>query len=341
MGKFGTHGLPKSRQSESAWEDLREVAKVGLDDPGLLTKCDYLLNLPSVRKTAMADDALSRARALVMLLRDLLEDLRRDASPERAAMIDCLFMLDPDWKGVLITRRREPMALAAFEGDTTTFRRDKENPLYKEIASLLSERTGVRVEDPRVQGREPFPSKWWVPPKEESRAALVRLLATIEYAQQKPHDLRTYAVLLVRFEELHRQQQAGYITIELEDDNHRPMLEFYRGLNGAEEPLLDLYFHDLSLLRHTCVATHPEISTFPALLEATKRGQAILEKWERWCSSCICSETAVDSQCKFHRLLLLWSTFGITLSKKYDLDFEPLDLEDTLGDSRALHRSTI
>jgi hypothetical protein len=339
LDKLGTD-RPASRRSESAWEDLREVAKVGLGDPGLLTKCKYLLELPAVQNSATDDDALSLAYALTERLRMLLNHLRWGASPKRKKIIDCLFMLDPSWAGTAITRRREYLAEVGYEGDTSRFRRDIERPLLEDIASLLGELKAKRKEKASETGSEPLPSIPWVQPRREPQAALERLANTLEYAVRQfvvdderrgVPSLWCYANLLVRFNELKRQKEAGFILLEVFGETNRQTLDFQGALDGWEEDLLDFNAYDLALLRHTCIAVHPEALAFPFVLEASKRGQTIQEKWDKWSDSCICSKGNVAPECGFHKLAILWNTFGLSLSRSYDVNFAPLDLKATLG----------
>jgi hypothetical protein len=334
LDKLGTDSLPAaSRPRGSTWEDLREVAKVGLIDPAQLRKLDRLLSLPSVRETAKADDALSRARAFALVLQELLDDLRRDASPERAKMIACIFMLEPAWKGTQITRRREHLALVDYGGDTSSFRRNKERPLYEEVAALLKERPGRPRSEPSLSAQE------------QAVAAIGNLLASIECVQQgvlkflesnsrdrfvsRPWLLHKYAALLVSFEELRRLLVAEDFKLK-----GSYLMWFFTTMDGGSESNLPFGGQDVVVLRHAYLTAQPETRMFPEILGSINRGQNILEEWEKWLEKwlegCPCSRAYFDDRCKLHKLLSRWNAYGISLSRNYDLEFEPLDLVNTL-----------
>lgn len=137
--------------------NIREVAKLGLDDPDRLAELTLLLDLPAVRKfgasASQAKPFLSvRCRALADLLLTLFKELTAVESTQtpqeqrvrrdRKVALDGLFMLTDEWKGIGITNRRQMLGrlmLAPLEPDedTTTFRRTIEEPTYRLILAHL------------------------------------------------------------------------------------------------------------------------------------------------------------------------------------------------------------
>lgn len=267
-----------------------------------------LTSLPIVeREAGSGADALALARALVGVLREVLDDLLSDASPEREVLIRTLFKLTEESKKMLLEARRE---FLAGSSDTSTFRRKIEWPLYEQIARLLVERSTAF---------EKQPVNDTIAKAELATPATIRryFLGYMLLYDSAFHDLLyppakegeflfppspsgtpltiftlfLHSHVLNNWSQIVRTRARGAME---EDDVFSILNDLLHGATPFSQ-------FDQSLLRNVLVVqSGGEVAPFQTFLEDTNRGEALVSKWNEWLSSCHCAKSQDRAHCSVH-----------------------------------------
>jgi len=300
--------------------ELREVAKRGLDDPALLIDLDGLLQLPAVSGTQhlarsqnesiTIQRCITLTSALTTVLSGLSQpqDMRApstDGSPSRTEVIDGLFMLSDEWKGLNITTRREKLARVEPEQDTSSFRRRIEEPLYDLVLSHLRHWVSNAETSPQLQ-----------PPVDDSQidvemlgnAVYRALLAAqaianpersdpINWPQGGEDDYWALEMLLVAYEATDdcigmRPMPADRDTIP--HDEYNSWYQIIGRIDSIFPPnseLLPFTKRELS----SCLSEFKKgVGPFRDYLDDHPRGNAILQRWRTWLNWSVPSENIVS-----------------------------------------------
>jgi hypothetical protein len=257
---------------------------------------------------------LDLACALVVVLCEVLADLRADASPKRLELIDTLFTLNSESKGKLVGVRREELAGTT---DTTTFRRKTEWPLLQQIAQLLLERSAIS-DDLRI-GSEPEAElvttiaarRYFLGPVLLYKEALYTLLYPPpeggEFLQVCPPPGISPAIFALLYH--------GYVLATWSvavNTGARGLMEEDDVFGILQDSLLRLTpFEpvDQSLLRYTLTSHDYELAPSQFFLEDTNRGKVLVSKWKEWRESCQCEGLSDHAGCMVHTHLTLCDKF--------------------------------
>lgn len=306
------------------WEALREVAKRGLGDPSQLTDLDGLLSLDSVVHRATSQDVLGRAKAFVEILTELLVDVSRNALPRRRELLSCLFRFDSDaWHGVGITRRREFLANVQYGMDTSAFRRDEENPLYKELAAPLLDGYGT---SPSGLENAVTPSLNYY--NRIERLANYSWLCShfINAALTEPHpdvsvtkgSLHYFCIMQTELDDMRigdEQEWSRLVGLFASPQIFREFRDALVPPEGAHDESYPFTSQELARLRYQTRLTGHEYTVFFETLDETPRGRDLYRQWNEWLGICACGDDPSRS-CPIHNFLALCDVLKVTGQKR-------------------------
>jgi hypothetical protein len=256
-------------------------------------------------------------------------------------------MLDDASKGKRITGRREDLAGVSGGSDTSAFRRDRENPLYKELAQFLIERsnsldTGVKhhAQAGHVGKLDSLchafaRCRWYIKlhlgerrqkfwPPFPGQAALQ------EYS-------RLHAEL---YDHPSREDGLDYPLVDL-FSSERAHATFFQLLTFKNEGLTPFTQQELAVLRNIYRSVGREPTMLHGYFTETPEGRALAKTWRNWLTTCGCEGQPRDGvACRVHSFLTLSQVF-LKLAGREDLGGIDDPLEDeSLHLSRLLDLST-